>query len=171
MGTVANKAINEEKVHAFLGKVIHDWGATLSSALVIIGDKLGLYRAMADGEPLTPVELAQRTGTAERYVREWLAAMTTGGVVEYDPGARTYRLPPEHAGEEVVVQFLLLNRFGGCGILPAGTYHLGLPTTVEDRSRNATELFAELLAELESRDQLAGQEHSGSMAKAGATKA
>ena len=59
------------------------------------------------------------------------------------------RLPVEHAGEEVVVQFLLLNRFGGCGILPAGTYHLGLPTTVEDRGRNATELFGRLLAGLD----------------------
>jgi GT2 family glycosyltransferase len=56
------------------------------------------------------------------------------------------QLPPEHAGEEVVVQFLLLNRYGGCGILPAGTYHLGLPTTVPDRRRNATELFDALLA-------------------------
>jgi glycosyltransferase involved in cell wall biosynthesis len=59
------------------------------------------------------------------------------------------RLPPEHAGEEVVAQFLLIHRHGGCGILPSGTYHLGLPTTVTDRRRNATELFGELLAELE----------------------
>ena len=57
------------------------------------------------------------------------------------------RLPPEHAGEEVVVQFLLLRRYGGCGILPSGTYHLGLPTTIEDRRRNATELFEELAGE------------------------
>ena len=57
------------------------------------------------------------------------------------------RLPPEHAGEEVVVQFLLLRKYGGCGILPSGTYHLGLPTTVEDRRHNATELFEELIEE------------------------
>lgn len=57
------------------------------------------------------------------------------------------RLPPEHAGEEVVVQFLLIRKYGGCGILPSGTYHLGLPTTVEDRRRNATELFGELIRE------------------------
>lgn len=55
------------------------------------------------------------------------------------------RLPPEHAGEEAVVQFLLIRRYGGCGIIPSGTYHLGLPTNVADRARNATELFAELL--------------------------
>lgn len=57
------------------------------------------------------------------------------------------RLPPAHAGEEVVVQFLLLRKYGGCGILPSGTYHLGLPTTVEDRRHNATELFEELVQE------------------------
>jgi glycosyltransferase involved in cell wall biosynthesis len=59
------------------------------------------------------------------------------------------RLPAEHAGEEVVVQWLMIRRFGGCGILPCGTYHLGLPTQVPNRDRNATELFAELLAEAE----------------------
>ena len=57
------------------------------------------------------------------------------------------RLPREHAGEEVVVQFLLIRKYGGCGILPSGTYHLGLPTTVEDRTRNAIELFEELVCE------------------------
>lgn len=57
------------------------------------------------------------------------------------------RLPKEHAGEEVVVQFLLLHRYGGCGILPSGTYHLGLPTNVVDRTHNATELFESLLME------------------------
>src|SRR6266496_3195253 len=59
------------------------------------------------------------------------------------------RLPPEHAGEEVVVQFLLIRKYGGCGILPSGTYHLGLPTTVQDRRRNATELFADLIEEFD----------------------
>ena len=57
------------------------------------------------------------------------------------------RLPREHAGEEVVVQFLLIRKYGGCGILPSGTYHLGLPTTIADRSHNATELFDELSRE------------------------
>ncbi|MFN8499516.1 MAG: glycosyltransferase family A protein [Anaerolineae bacterium] len=57
------------------------------------------------------------------------------------------RLPPQHAGEEVVVQFLLIRKYGGCGLLPAGTYHLGLPTNVADRQRNATELFGELIRE------------------------
>lgn len=59
------------------------------------------------------------------------------------------RLPPEHAGEEVVAQFLLIRKYGGCGILPSGTYHLGLPTNVEDRHRNAIELFGELIQEFD----------------------
>ncbi len=62
-----------------------------------------------------------------------------------------HRLPSEHAGEEVVVQFLLIRKYGGCGILPSGTYHLGLPTSVEDRKHNATELFADLIQEYEKR--------------------
>lgn len=57
------------------------------------------------------------------------------------------RLPPDHAGEEAVVQFLLLRKYGGCGLLPSGTYHLGLPTNVADRQSNATALFAELIEE------------------------
>jgi SAM-dependent methyltransferase len=64
---------------------------------VVMGDKLGLYQAMAGSEPLTPTELAARTGTAERYVEEWLNAQAAGGYVEYDPTAGTYRLPAEHA--------------------------------------------------------------------------
>ena len=56
-------------------------------------------------------------------------------------------LPREHAGEEAVVQFLLIRKYGGCGILPSGAYHLGLPTTIADRSHNATELFDELSRE------------------------
>jgi len=57
------------------------------------------------------------------------------------------RLPRHHAGEEVVVQFLLIRKYGGCGIIPSGTYHLGLPTQVAERERNATELFSELIQE------------------------
>lgn len=72
-------------------------GAALNAALIIVGDKLGLYKAMAGAGPLTSSELAAKTGTAERYVREWLAAQTAGGFVTYDPAAGTYTLPPEHA--------------------------------------------------------------------------
>lgn len=68
------------------------------------------------------------------------------------------RLPPEHAGEEAVVQFLLIRKYGGCGLLPSGTYHLGLPTTVADRRHNATELFRELIRESELREDKRGEQ-------------
>ena len=72
-------------------------GAALNAALVTLGDELGLYRAMADGQPVTPAELAARTGTQERYVREWLNTQAASGFVDYDPERRRYVLPPEHA--------------------------------------------------------------------------
>jgi SAM-dependent methyltransferase len=88
---------SEAKAQAFLGKVLGDWGATIGSALVVIGDKLGLYDALKAAGPLTPAELARCTGTAERYCREWLLAQAAGGFLEYDPTRGRYSLPPEHA--------------------------------------------------------------------------
>ncbi len=90
-------SVNEEKLNAFLGKVIEDFGAALSSGLVYIGQKLGLYKAMAGAGPLTPDELAKRTGTVERYVREWLLNQAAGGYVVYDARTGRYELPPEQA--------------------------------------------------------------------------
>ena len=95
--TDTKQAINEEKLNAFLGKVIGDFGAALSCSLVYIGQKLGLYKAMAQSGPVTPTELARTTGTVERYVREWLINQAAGGYVEYDAKAGRYRLPPEQA--------------------------------------------------------------------------
>ena len=89
--------INEAKLHEFVMRGVGEMGAALNAALIIVGDKLGLYKAMAGAGPLTSSELAAKTGTAERYVREWLAAQTAGGFVTYDPAAGTYTLPPEHA--------------------------------------------------------------------------
>jgi SAM-dependent methyltransferase len=91
------QSINEDKMNAFLGKVVGDFGASLSSALVYIGQKLGLYKAMSDEGPVTPAELAQRTNTNERYVREWLINQAAGGYAEYDPGSGRYSLTPEQA--------------------------------------------------------------------------
>ena len=91
------KSIDEKKLEAFLGKVISDFGASLSSGLAYIGVKLGLYQAMAQGGPVTPKELAGRTGTVERYVREWLINQAAGGYVEYDSATGRYILPPEQA--------------------------------------------------------------------------
>jgi Rv2258c-like winged HTH domain len=87
--------INEEKLKASIGKIVGDFGAALSSALVYIGLKLGLYKTMAGAQPVTPAELAQRTGTVERYVREWLINQAASGYVEYDPASGRYHLPPE----------------------------------------------------------------------------
>lgn len=87
-------AINEEKLHAFLGKAVGDLGAAMSAVLISLGDELGLYRELAKG-PLTSVELAERTGTAERYIREWLANQAAGGYVEYDTAEGKYFLNDE----------------------------------------------------------------------------
>ena len=89
--------IDQTRLEQFLGTVVSDLGATFNAVLVQIGDELGLYRAMAGAGPLTSAELAERTDTAERYVREWLAAQAAGGYVTYDPGSGRYTLPPEQA--------------------------------------------------------------------------
>ena len=87
----------EAKLNAFMGKVVVDLGAALHAALIVIGDKLGLYKAMVGGGWMTPTELASRTNTAERYVREWLNANAASGYVNYDAATRRYELPPEQA--------------------------------------------------------------------------
>src|SRR3954453_3779786 len=89
--------IDGAKLEAFVFRAVDEVGATLNAALVVMGDKLGLYRALAGAGPLTPEELAQRTGTAERYIREWLNNQAAGGYVEYDPETGRYVLPPEQA--------------------------------------------------------------------------
>jgi len=90
-------SINPEKLESFVGKVVGDFAASLSSTLAYIGQRLGLYKALAAGGPATPAELAERTGTVERYVREWLVNQASGGYVEYDPASGRYRLSPEQA--------------------------------------------------------------------------
>jgi SAM-dependent methyltransferase len=89
--------VDPAKLEQFVFGAVGEVGATLNAALVVIGDKLGLYRALSGAGPLTPGELAERTGTAERYVREWLNAQAAGGYVSYDPDSRRYELPPEQA--------------------------------------------------------------------------
>jgi SAM-dependent methyltransferase len=87
--------VDGQKLEQFVFRAVDEVGATLNAALVVMGDKLGLYRALADAGPTTPVELARRAGVSERYVREWLNAQAAGGYVEYDPAGGTYTLPPE----------------------------------------------------------------------------
>ena len=94
--------LDPKKVDEFLGKAISDVAATFHAGLVLIGDKLGLYRAMAGAGPMSPADLAKRTGARERYVREWLSAQAAGGYVTYEPATGRFTLPPEQA-------FLLLD--------------------------------------------------------------
>jgi 2-polyprenyl-3-methyl-5-hydroxy-6-metoxy-1,4-benzoquinol methylase len=89
--------INEDKMHAFLGKVVGDFGAALSSSLVYIGQKLGLYKALASAGTVTPAELATTTSTNERYVREWLINQAASGYIDYDSASGRYSLSPEQA--------------------------------------------------------------------------
>lgn len=88
--------IDPDKLMGFVFKVVEEVGATLNCALVVMGDKLGYYRALTAG-PLTAAELAERTGTGARYAREWLAAQAAGGYLQYDPTADAFTLPPEQA--------------------------------------------------------------------------
>jgi SAM-dependent methyltransferase len=96
MVTAQARPINEEKLMDFVNKAVGDMGAGLSGALIVIGDRLGLFRALAASDPLTPAELAKKTATSERYVREWCNGMAAGGYVTYEGGGR-YTLTPEQA--------------------------------------------------------------------------
>lgn len=87
---------NTEKLNEFLGKFVNDLGATFHAGMVVIGDKLGLYKALATG-PLTPAELAATTGTDERYVREWLSSQAAGGYVTYHAATERFSLTDEQA--------------------------------------------------------------------------
>jgi len=90
-------AIDEGKLNELLGKMVTELGAALVGASVILGDQLGLYKELAAGGALNPSQLAERTGTAERYVREWLAGQAASGYIDYDATAKTFQLSPEQA--------------------------------------------------------------------------
>ena len=115
--------LDHAKVNEFLGKAIQDVAATFHAGLVLIGDRLGLYRAMAGAGGLTPAELAKRTGTHQRYVAEWLSAQAAGGYVTYDAATGRFTLPPEQ-------EFVLLD-----ADLP-GAFMLGVGS-VQDESKIA----------------------------------
>jgi len=97
MSTTETPPLDQSKLDAFVGRFLGDLGTAMHLPTVLVGDRLGLYRAMADGEPVSPADLAERTGTNERYVTEWLAAQAAAAYVDYEPDAGTFRLPPEHA--------------------------------------------------------------------------
>jgi 2-polyprenyl-3-methyl-5-hydroxy-6-metoxy-1,4-benzoquinol methylase len=89
--------LDQDKLNQFLGQFVGELGSAMNAALVLIGDKLGLYKAMAGAGPMTPADLARKTSTDERYVREWLSAQAAGGYVTYDAASQKFTLPPEQA--------------------------------------------------------------------------
>lgn len=115
------------KLEAFLGRALNDMGAAFKTALIIIGERVGLYKAMAGAGPMTPAELAEKTGTSERYVREWLCAQAASGYVEYDAKSEKFTLPDEQA--------LLLAVDNGPAYLPAAYQVIASTVTDEPQLR------------------------------------
>jgi SAM-dependent methyltransferase len=87
--------VNMDKLNAFMGKMVGDMGAAMNASLLLLGDKLGLYKALADKGPMNSMELAKATGTAERYIREWLATQAASGYIEYDAASGKFSMQPE----------------------------------------------------------------------------
>lgn len=96
MGTANVPAVDMDKLNAFLGQFVSDLGAAVHSGMVVIGERLGLYKALAKA-PMTSSDLAAKTGTDERYVREWLSSQAAGGYVSYDEKSNTFYLTAEQA--------------------------------------------------------------------------
>ena len=119
------REVNQDALQALLGRAVADMGAALQAPLILIGDKLGLYRSMGDGKPVTPAELAKKTGTAERYIREWLNANAAGQLVQYDAKSEKFSMTPEQA--------LVLATDDSPVHLP-GFYHL-LASVVKDEEK------------------------------------
>jgi SAM-dependent methyltransferase len=109
--TSAAPKIDQDRLMQILGKAVAEIGCAMNGPLVLLGERLGLYKAMAGAGPITSGELAAKTGTNERYVREWLAAQAAGEIVQYDPGTRAFTLSNEYA--------LLLADENGPAYLPA----------------------------------------------------
>jgi SAM-dependent methyltransferase len=96
MSTVAKPQLDMDKLNAFIGQFVSDFGAAAHAGMVVIGEKLGLYKALAEG-PMTPSELAAKTQTDERYLREWLASQAAGGYITYDDATHKFSLSEEQA--------------------------------------------------------------------------
>jgi hypothetical protein len=95
----AGTSIDQDRLEHLMHSIVGDLGATLNAALVRVGDKLGLYRTLAGAGPLTPAQPAERTGTTERYIREWLAAQAAGGYLAYDAETGCYAMTPRTGGD------------------------------------------------------------------------
>src|SRR5580658_3280597 len=109
-------AVDDNKMNEFLGRFVNDLGATVHAGMVVIGDRLGLYKALAQ-EPMTAAELAKQTKTDERYVREWAASQAAGGYLTYEPATQRFGMAEE--------QILTLARDDGPAFLP-GAFELAL---------------------------------------------
>lgn len=96
MGTAQATALDMNKLNAFVGQFVTDLGATVHAGMVVIGEKLGLYKAL-EGETLSATELAAKTKTDERYLREWLASQAAGGYITYDQTTNKFSLSTEQA--------------------------------------------------------------------------
>jgi SAM-dependent methyltransferase len=94
---MATTTVDSDRLEQFVFRAVDEVGATLNAALVVMGDKLGLYQAFVDEGPMNPAELAAEAGISERYAREWLHQQAAGGYVEYDPESGRFWLPAEHA--------------------------------------------------------------------------
>jgi SAM-dependent methyltransferase len=119
--------VDQAKLEKFLGQFVLEAGAAMNVAMVMLGEELGLYKAMAGAGPMSPAELAKRTGTSERYVREWLAAQAAGGYLSYDGASQRYTLPDEQA--------LVLATQSGPAYLP-GAFRI-VASTIKDQPRIA----------------------------------
>ncbi|WP_380873933.1 SAM-dependent methyltransferase [Sphingomonas sp. DBB INV C78] len=93
----STRPVDQAKLESFMGKMVGDMGAAMSGALVIVGAKLGLYKALAESGPIASEALAAKTRLAERYVREWLAAQAASGFIEYDKATGRFEMTPEQA--------------------------------------------------------------------------
>src|SRR5215831_16271293 len=94
--TTTSAAVDSDKVQAFVGKVLNDSSATFATMMAALGDRLGLFKALAAGGPATSAELAMRVEIEERYAREWLGGMTNAGYLVHDSRTGRFALPPEH---------------------------------------------------------------------------
>src|SRR5215472_7581826 len=97
MSATQTPALDMDKLNQFVGQFVNDFGATAHAGLVVIGEKLGLYKAMANNGPMTSVQLASKTNTDERYLREWLSSQAAGGYVTYEKATGTFSLSEEQA--------------------------------------------------------------------------
>jgi len=89
-------ALDMDKLNNFIGKFVTDLGAAVHTGMVVIGEKLGLYKALAEG-PMSSAELAAKTQTDERYLREWLASQAAGGYITFDETSNKFSLSEEQA--------------------------------------------------------------------------